>query len=251
MSVLMERPAVAPEEDRLLLPLEAGDRLDRATFHARYEAMPDVKAELIEGRVYMSSPVKLNHGKPHLRVAGWLDAYLAATPGVDGAAETTLLPGGDNEPQPDLCLYLPEELGGQFRTESGYGITAPELVVEIASSSASYDLHDKKELYERIGVREYVVVTVREPAIRWFTLQNGRYEESPTGDDGIYRSGVFPGLWLDLAALLRLDSAAIAATLQKGLASPEHQAFVEQLAARGAAAEQQLSEAGEALDVSD
>jgi len=229
MTTLMVRtpPVVVDEE---LLPLEAGDRLDRATFHARYLAMPKgVKAELVRGVVYMPSPAGIRHGEPHAFVMLWLGLYGLHTSGVAFLDNTTVFLTPESEVQPDACLLIRPEYGGRTRIQEDYVAGSPELVVEIASSSASYDLHDKREEYERAGVQEYVVVLTRKPGVRWLALRNGRYEELAPGADGLYRSEVFPGLWLDPAALLRLDGKALHAALEQGLASEDHTAFISRL----------------------
>jgi len=235
MTVLASRPQPPPSEpEPALLPLEPGDHLDRATFHARYEAMPPgIKAELIDGVVYMPSPVKRRHGKHSKKVLVWLDLYESATPGVEGFDNTTVILSPNAEVQPDSCLVIDAARGGQTREADDWIIGAPELVVEVASSSASYDLHSKLREYERAGVREYVVVLVREPEVKWFVKREAGYEPVAPGEGALLRSEVFPGLWLDPAALLRLDSAALRAALERGLASDEHREFVERLAAAG------------------
>ncbi len=216
-----------------LPPLENGDHLDQKTFHERYEAMPEgTRAELIGGIVYMSSPLKKPHGKMHKWASFWHSLYEEATPGTDGFDNTTSILDEESEPQPDLSLIIEPSRGGQTREEDDYIVGAPELIMEIASSTESIDLHRKRRDYEEAGVREYVVVAIRQEQVFWFVSRNGQFEELPPGADGIFRSEVFPGLWLDPDALLRLDKARIREVLQQGLATPEHAAFVAQLAAR-------------------
>lgn len=187
--------------------LETGDRLDQATFHQRYEEMPDgFKAELIQGTVIVPPPLRMDHGKHHGLVLGWLTAYYAATPGVDLADNATVLMPPDGEPQPDALMIIKPTSGGQTREEDGYLAGAPELIVEVASSSVSYDLHAKFDSYQQEGVREYVVVVLREPEVRWFVLDGGRFVSRSADDDGIFRSTVYPGLWLDAATLLAGDA---------------------------------------------
>jgi Uma2 family endonuclease len=95
----------------------------------------------------------------------------------------------DNEPQPDALLLIEPACGGQSRQEGGYLAAAPELVVEVASSSVSYDLHGKFRLYEQAKVREYVVIVLREKQVRWFALdENSRFVERHADADGIFRS---------------------------------------------------------------
>jgi Uma2 family endonuclease len=218
--------------DGQILPLEHGDRLSRAEFERRYDAMPNLKkAELIEGVVYMPSPVRLqSHGRPHAHLITWLGVYEAGTPGVQTADNSTARLDLDNEPQPDGVLFIAPERGGQARLSADdYLEAAPELVGEVSASSASYDLHAKLHVYRRNEVREYVVWRVLERAVDWFVLRAGQYERLPPDADGILRSRIFPGLWLDPAALVRTDLAAVLAVLQQGLASPEHAAFVARL----------------------
>jgi Uma2 family endonuclease len=217
-----------------LPPLEPGDHLDQKTFHARYEAMPpQTRAELIGGIVYMPSPLKPPHGRTHVVLAGWLWSYEGATPGVETYDSTTAILGPDSEPQPDLCLLVAPAKGGQMHVnEEGYLEGPPELVAEVASSTESYDLHSKKNDYEEAGVREYIVVALRPGRVYWFVRRQGRFEELAPGTDGILRSEVFPGLWLDPDALLQNDRKRLLNVLNQGLATPEHAAWVATLAAR-------------------
>ena len=213
--------------------LENGDRLTRAEFERRYEAMPQLKkAELIEGVVYMPSPVRLRrHSRPHLHLASWLGTYEAETAGVIAADNSTLRLDLDNEPQPDLMLFIDPARGGQARiTEDDYVEGAPELVAEVASSSASYDLNAKLNAYRRNGVAEYLVWRVLDQEIDWFVLRDGEYQRLPK-DAGRYESRVFAGLRLDVEAMLESDLSTVLRRLREGLESPEHGAFVARLAA--------------------
>jgi Uma2 family endonuclease len=213
-------------------PLENGDRLTRAEFERRYDAMPEVKkAELIEGIVYMPSPVRLRrHGEPHANILLWLTYYRAGTPGVIAADNASARLDLDNEPQPDAILMIEPQRGGQTRiSDDDYVEGAPELVVEVAASTVSIDLHQKLRVYRRCGVREYVVWRVQEQQIDWFVLIEGEFVRSPLDEQGQFRSQVFPGLWLDPAALVKGDLARVLDVLRQGLATPEHAQFVERL----------------------
>lgn len=227
-------PAALPLGDAAPRPtLNPGDRLTRAEFERRYLLRPDIKkAELIEGVVYiMPSPVSAEfHGEPHADVLAWLGVYKADTPGVRTGDNSTVRLDLDNEPQPDAHLRIHESCGGQSHRDADKYITgAPELIVEVAASSASYDLHAKLNAYRRNAVQEYVVLLTEEPAVKWFRLREGRFVELPGDDDGIIRSEVFPGLWLDTRAMLAGDLTRVLALLQRGIAAPEHAAFVEKL----------------------
>jgi len=212
-------------------PLVAGDRLTREEFERRYHAMPHVKkAELIEGVVYMPSPVRVDsHASPHAQLIGWLVHYWAFTPGVQAGDNGTLRLDLDNEPQPDAFLRILPEQGGQSKTVDDYVEGAPELVAEVAASSASYDLHDKLRAYRRNGVREYIVWRVWDQQIDFFVLKGGNFEPAAIDTAGLYRSTAFPGLWLDPAALVCGELARVLRILDEGLATPEHAAFVARL----------------------
>ena len=221
--------------DTKLPPLENGDHLSREEFERRYEAMPEsIKAELINGVVYMSSPVRhRKHGKPHGKMMTWLGTYYAATSGVDFGDNDTLQIDAKNTPQPDAILRIEENCGGRSRVgKDDYLEGAPELIIEIASSSASYDLHEKLEIYERNGVQEYLVWRINDKAIDWFRLRGGKYAKMKANTQGIIKSKVFPGLWLNVKALLSDDLATVLRDLQKGIATGEHTAFVQRLAKR-------------------
>jgi Uma2 family endonuclease len=213
-------------------PLENGDKLTRWEFERRYQAMPHLKkAELIEGIVYMASPLRFeSHAEPHANIIGWLALYKAATPGVRLGDNATVRLDIDNEPQPDALLRI--EKGGQSTiSQDDYVEGAPELIVEIAASSASYDVHQKLNVYRRNQVQEYLVWRFYEQEFDWFRLQAGEYIKLETDSDGIIRSQIFPGLWLDKNALLMGDLGKVLVILQRGLETTEHRDFVNKLTA--------------------
>jgi Uma2 family endonuclease len=217
-------------------PLEAGDHLDQATFHERYKTMPPAfRAELIGGIVIVPSPLAQGHGLYHALIMTWLGNYWLATPGTLAWDNVTTILGAQSELQPDGTLVIEPAAGGQTGVSAdGYTTGAPELVVEVASSSAATDLHAKRRDYERAGVLEYVVVVVRQRLVRWFVLQSGVYADMAADPNGIFKSKIFPGLWLHADALLQLDGMRVMEVLRQGLAAPEHAAFVQQLRARRA-----------------
>jgi Uma2 family endonuclease len=215
-----------------LPPLEPGDHLTRDEFERRFDAMPGLKkAELIEGVVYMASPVRLSrHGRPHIHVSTWLGTYEALTPGVIVGDNVSVRLDGDNMPQPDVAMIIEPARGGQaIVSDDDYIEGAPELVVEVAASTASIDLNTKLRVYRRSNVREYIVWRVLDRAIDWFILREGRYDRLPTDLDGICRSEALPGLWLDPAALVGSDLARMLDILRRGVATPEHAAFLARL----------------------
>jgi len=221
-----------PAHSMPIPPLESGDRLTRAEFERRYEATPEkFKAELIEGMAYVASSVRVFHGTPHAALVGWLTVYWAATPGVSAADNTTIRLDLDNEPQPDALLRI--EVGGTSTvSEDGYVEGAPELVAEIATSSASIDLGAKQNAYRRNRVQEYLVWQTFENRFSWFRLQAEAFVLVAPDADGMIRSTVFPGLWLNVSALLEGRMMEVLNGMQAGIADPAHQAFVQELARR-------------------
>jgi hypothetical protein len=212
--------------------LVEGQRLDQATFHALYEAMPPgTRAELIDGVVYMPSPVGLEDGEAEVPVIMWLGYYAENTPGVRVLTNATTVLGQKSEPQPDAMLRILPEFGGRTWNERGYVHGAPEMVVEVAKATRYVDLGPKLSDYERASVLEYVVRTFEPDEIYWFTRVNDAFIERTIGDDGLYRSGVFAGLWLDPLALLSSDTRRLRAVVDMGCASGEHAEFVAGLAA--------------------
>lgn len=228
----IDKVAVEKTAEATIWPLENGDRLTRSEFERRYQAMPLLKkAELIEGVVYVPSPVRYTrHAKPHGFVVAWISVYVAGTPGVDFGDNATVRLDMDNEPQPDVLLRIDERLGGQSHVSpDDYIEGGPELVVEIAASSASYDLHDKLSVYRRNQVQEYLVWRVYEQQFDWWRLREGAYVPLQADAAGVVCSEVFPGLWLAVPELLDDNLAEVLGVLQTGLATSEHLAFVEQL----------------------
>ena len=226
-------PGPAPPDPpaRPVPALENGDRLTRCEFERRYALRPDLKkAQLIEGIVYMPSPVSFVHAEAHSAIQGVLAVYAASTAGVRVADNATVRLDLDNEPQPDVLLCIDAPAGGRSRVSDGYLEGAPELVAEVSASSASIDLHDKLRAYRRNGVQEYVVWRTRDRRIDWFELADGEYRLLPPDDAGVVRSRVFPGLRIACPALLAADLAAALAELQKGLDSEEHRRFIARLA---------------------
>jgi Uma2 family endonuclease len=193
--------------------------------------MPDqVKAELIGGIVYMPAALRRRHGRHHGLLVHWLYEYEEHTPGVEAYDNTTTIMAEDSEPQPDASLIILPECGGQMTfTEDDYLQGAPELAVEVATSTESYDLHNKKRDYERAGVREYLVVAARQRKVFWFRNRGGKFRNMKTSPDGIFRSTVFHGLWLDAEALLGNQSPRVMEVLRQGMATAEHAKFVKRL----------------------
>ncbi|HUE74022.1 MAG TPA: Uma2 family endonuclease [Pirellulaceae bacterium] len=220
-----------PQRDKNIPLLYSGDRLDQPEFHRRYEAYPaNVHFELIGGIVYTMTPPGYDHGKGDYGLTGIFFQYELATPGVEGAQNVSIILGKDEEPQPDVVMMLKPECGGRTRIEGDetkYIVGPPELVVEVAYSSAAIDLHEKRRDYRKGGVAEYIVVDLSARRVHWFDLASDRKLKLPA--DAILRCKSFPGLWIDSAALLDKDNHRLFACLQRGLKSREHRQLVARL----------------------
>ena len=218
--------------EQVTQPLVSGAKLTRKEFLRRWEALPELKfAELLEGVVYVPSPFGRAHGSQDAVVSYWVAYYAGFTPRCEAISNATWLMLKD-APQPDCCLLVKPEYGGQSSVEGRYASGAPELAVEVAVSSAARDLGGKLRLYRAAGVREYITVLVEESRVIWRRLVAGEWADLEPGADGLLRSIVFPGLWLDPTALLRKDIPRLTEALKQGLESGEHRAFVETLARR-------------------
>jgi hypothetical protein len=232
MLTVKARPRQAADTPGEPPPLQNGDRLRSQEFLRRYEAMPDVKmAELIEGVVYMGSPITAEkHSEPDGLIHTWLGTYAAHTPGVRFFPNATVILDADNTPQPDACLWLKPGAGGRVRFSlRNFLLGAPELIAEIAASSASIDPHDKMDAYARNGVDEYLVWRTLEGHFDWFVLQNENYVALAADHRGLVHSKAFPGLVLQVDPLLAMNAAKALATLQRGLASAAHKRFAANL----------------------
>ena len=212
--------------------LITGERMDVEEFLCRWDELPYLKnAELIDGIVYVPSPLSLDHGSLDTLILWWLTQYAHATPGCKAGNNVTWLML-DSSPQPDAFLRVLPSRGGQSRDEKRYCAGAPELAVEICLTSTEVDFGPKLRLYQRAGVREYITIEIFGKRIVWRKLENAVYVAQQIPPDGVLRSQVFPGLWLDPASLLEGDGKRMLAVLRQGLASPEHAAFVAKLAAK-------------------
>jgi Uma2 family endonuclease len=206
-----------------------GDHLGADDFLRIWETLPELKyAELIDGVVFLASPLGLDHGTTHYKVIHWLSSYSSRTPGLQGGTDTTWVMGSKNVPQPDIFLRILPEYGGQSGATKGgrYAAGAPELIIEITGSSHSRDLGAKKELYRSVGVREYLTVELNSRQIVWRELVDGAYHEIAPDARGVLRSSVFPGLWLQPDAVWEGN---LLEVLEEGLRSSEHAAFVQSL----------------------
>lgn len=192
-------------------PLESGDRLTAPEFERRYLLHPEIRrAELIEGVVYIGTPeVRHTVGAAQQLASGWLGTYQAAHPDVNGGDGSTTRLDSENDVQPGS--FLRYRVGSSRITEDDYIEGAPELVFEVAASSAAVDLGPKLRAYRRNGVQEYIVWQLYENRLSWFSLEDGEYVELQPDARGVISSKVFPGLRLAVQKLLDRDIAGVLA----------------------------------------
>lgn len=199
-------------------PLESGDVLDADEYWRRYQSTPvGLKAERIRNRVFIMSPLRaVQHGNPHALLSLWLGTYALEFSSLTVSNNATIRLNAENDPQPDLCMIRRD--GQTHYDEDGYLIGPPELIVEIAGSSASYDFGEKRDVFDAAGVAEYLVYETVGGRIAWWTRQNGALHEI-VPENGNYQSQMFTGLWLDSDALRSCDATKLIATLRSGLES--------------------------------
>lgn len=209
--------------------LRAGMKLRQPEFHRLYEKHPDdEKFELIDGVVYMASPSVGEHGLGSFRLIGAIMYYESKTPGVQGGDNMTTILGWDSEPQPDALLRILPECGGQSHfNEHDFLVGTPELVAEVAVSSLRVDLGKKLDMYEKYGVQEYIVFDAKDRSLHWFQLPG--HDMIHPDAAGIYKSRLFPGLWIDSKALARGDAAGLFAAVEAGTKTAAHKKFAAKL----------------------
>ena len=227
-------------------PLRDGDRLDIDEFLRRYAADKVVySAELLQGIVHITRwrethdgeettvpPISAEgHSEPHASLITWFGNFAAATPGLKALSPiTTILPSQTTGLEPDAVLrILPSHGGAATVGADKFLHGAPEMLAEISFTSGARDFGKKFDAYQADEVPEYLVWRTAEKEVHWFALKRKKYVALQPHADGTLRSEVFPGLWLDVPALLAGDLAKVLATLQQGIASPEHAAFVAKL----------------------
>ena len=212
----MPSRASRPGERR---PSHAGRNSSAATTRCRISRRPNSSTE---SSTWDRRSDHVRHGKPHFHLIGWLDRIASRLPGVDGGDNSSLRLDLDNMPQPDAFLYILPDCGGQVRiAEDDYIEAAPELIAEVASSSASYDLHAKLHAYRRNGVKEYVVWRTRDRAVDWFVERGWRVRAASSrrrmgsfGASSSRASGSIP------SPLIRDDRAALLRVIGRGHGQP-------------------------------
>jgi Uma2 family endonuclease len=209
--------------------LETGYHLTADEFHERYKLLLDEQhAELIEGIVYMASPISRLHSLPDSTMNGFCMVYAAHTPETESSGSGTVRLDPKNEYEPDG--YLRKLIGcGTQIFDQHYLEGVPEFVFEISNTTVTMDLHEKYDVYQRNGVQEYLVWQVQEQRIELFILVGGKFEKAAPDVNGILRSKAFQGFWLDTRAMINGNNATALATLQLGIESAEHTEFVKRL----------------------
>lgn len=208
-----------------------GDRMTQSEFHQVYEATPQgYKAELIAGVVHEPSPLGWPHSKSDAQLGQLLGHYAGLTDGLECGHSPSVILGEEDEVQPDIVLRVKPHCGGQTKNSEGdipYVIGPPELVAEVAHSSRAIDLHLKKDRYTLARVPEYIVLCLEPEKLYWFDLS--LQEELTPTEDGIWRSRIFPGLWIHGGGLLKHDYRLCLDILNRGMDTAEYRRFSSKL----------------------
>jgi Uma2 family endonuclease len=200
--------------------LENGEHLTVVDFLRRYEEETGLrKCQLIEGTVHMPSPVRADaHAEPDNLIQFWLATFAYSKTGLKAGVKAytnaTLVLDQENAPQPDAILCsTPKPQHRVWLDSRGYLCGAPEFICEIADSTRSIDMHEKKRAYRRAGITEYLVWLTEEKTVVWYHLEDGDYKALAADKQGLLHSRVFSGLILDTKALLKRDGARLVAAL--------------------------------------
>ena len=127
----------------------------------------------------------------------WLDDIACQSGGLALAAPLDTALADHTVVQPDVLYVTRERISIVRERIEG----APDLVIEVLSPSTAWrDRGEKLRAYAEFGVREYWPVDPVARHIEFLVNHEGRFEVAlPL--DGIYRSGVFPEVTLDLAEM--------------------------------------------------
>lgn len=221
-----------------------GDCLSVKEFLHRY--LPyrrNLKAELINGLVSLSHGVRADlEDLSNSVIQSWIRSYAALTPGTKMDVNTIVILAWDTVPQPNIVLRVLPENGGKSRMTNQDILTdAPELMVDFTTSHQTFDIREKLGAFRRLGVVEYLVWWANDQKLDWYCLEQEKYALNLPDSNGVLTSPSFPGLRLNLSALLNRSSAAVMATLRKSLESPDHAGFVARLEKRCASKGQETS----------
>ena len=229
----MAETASPASPERIIPPLRDGDRLDREEFHRRYEAMGEgAWAELIDSVVHLDRvPGDYTSGRTRATLSGWIGSYRLHTPNLQAAIHLTTFVDTRNVFQPAVSL-MRSDTARQRLGKDGYLRGSPDFACEVREGGdGCVDLNAKRLAYEQAGLGELLVVLLDKPwRVRWLSLVHGAFADvHPDPADGLFKSRVFPGLWLDVDALFADDLQRLSAAVERGCATPEHAAFVERL----------------------
>ena len=195
--------------------------------------MPDsLKAELIEGTVYlMSPPVSNEHSEPHFDLIFWLGLYCFASVGVAGADNGILRSTWTMSRS--LMHFFESSLNLADSRARAPTTTLRDARTGCGNRREQCKLRPSRKterLSPQRSSRIRCLACVRQ-GNRLVHFCDGTYEHLEPGADGVLRSRVFPGLALDATAFLNGDMARVNTVMQESLKSPEHAAFVERLKA--------------------
>jgi len=141
---------------------------------------PNDRVELLDGRIYIMSPIGSEHAACVRRLTRLLIQGVGANALV--STQNPIRLGEKSEPEPDLALLHPRE--------DDYAARHPEpedlfLVIEVADSSLEFDRTVKRPLYAQAGIPECWIVNLKKNRIEVHRspADNG-YEEKRPRDRG-------------------------------------------------------------------
>lgn len=172
-------------------------KLEPKFTYADYRTWPDDERwELIDGVPCAMTPApRTRHQRISLKISSRLERFFDGKRCVPFDAPTDVVLNEENVVQPDVFVVCDRD---KITEENIQG--APDLVVEVTSPSTRLrDLREKRALYERFGVREYLIVFPEDELVERYRLVDGRYQSPDIFNwDEILASYAFPELVLNL-----------------------------------------------------
>lgn len=149
-----------------------GKKNDKKLTYADYVTWPDDERwELIDGEAYNMTPAP---SVRHQKIANNLNILLSTHPKKRaecfvGIAPTDVVFSDPDVVQPDVFVVCDEDKITEPNIQG-----APDLIIEVISpNTALKDKREKKALYERYGVREYIILDPTDQYVERFVLEEG------------------------------------------------------------------------------
>lgn len=137
---------------------------------------------------------------------------------------------GDVFVNPDFMVMIGKGHHNQCKPdfENDYFVGPPNFIMDIHNDLNSEFIQERKQLYEKSGVQEYVIVHENLEWVEWNRLEKGKlfkkkkFQEVQPDENGIIKSSSLPGLWIPINALKKRNNWAVMACIDQGLTRRGH-----------------------------